>query len=85
MGLTQKQVAAYIPGLTTKSYGAYEEGRAEPSIGTLIDLSRIYGFSSVDQFMEVRTQGRLSEVQQRYMRLPRDKRRIVDFILNTSA
>ncbi len=47
--LVQKQVAAHC-GLKRSAYAFYVEGRAEPSIKTLIALSQLYD-CSIDELL----------------------------------
>jgi len=53
-GFTQEQMAKKI-NLTKGGYAALEQGRALPDIFKLIELTRIYNFSSIDNFLELKS------------------------------
>jgi transcriptional regulator with XRE-family HTH domain len=85
-GLLQKEVAA-IAKTPLKRYGSYEEGRAAPSLQTLVNLAEGYGYDSLDKFLFGRKEinGRQNKLIDAYVSLPSEKRKIVDFILGIKS
>lgn len=77
---TMLQVANYI-GKQQKAYQAYEEGRAEPSLASLIKLKEMYGFKSIDDLLSDKRPGPVSAIEKAYLKANLEKRRIVDFVL----
>jgi transcriptional regulator with XRE-family HTH domain len=85
-GLSQQGLALKI-GVTRSSYGAYEEGRAFPSIQVLRKLTIFYNFSSIEAMLN--EEEPLKKVEEeilycRYMLLNDRDKKIVDLLLGIS-
>lgn len=88
--LRQKDVSDLIHS-THSSYQSYEDGRAEPSIETLLKLCDIYNLPSINAFLFFEDNAYANSVRSdkeklygSYMKAGEDKRKIVDFILSSS-
>ena len=69
-------------GVLRGTYGAWEEGRSCPNIYQLVDLSRVLGFNTLDEFLMLKESAfTTSKIEQAYRQLPGPERKIVDFIL----
>lgn len=79
--LTQASVADTI-GISRTSYQSYEEGRAQPSIETLIALSSLYCFSSINELLG-HAKPSMHPLVEKYAVLGEAEKKIVDFILNS--
>lgn len=84
---TQDQVATAID-VKRSTYGAYEEGRSEPSIITLRRLATFYRYESIEQLLGISlnelaktTAPKSQAILAKYFALPVDRKNIVDFIL----
>jgi transcriptional regulator with XRE-family HTH domain len=82
LGYTQREMAQLF-GTTRSKLGSYEEGRARRDIEDIIRMSRRVGYNTVDQFLQLdgRPDHEQSPVAVAYHKLPADKKKIVDFIL----
>lgn len=78
--MTQNQVAKLLR-VKRNTYQAWEAGRASPSISQIIQLCEIYRADSIDEFLCVSRRQAVSELENRYRRLSRKEKSIVDFIL----
>jgi transcriptional regulator with XRE-family HTH domain len=84
-GYSQDQVAGYC-GMTPGRYGHYENGRATPSIETLILLCEFYGFDTINDLLDMNEPKRKQvEMLEAYYRADPEKRKIIDFILNLNC
>lgn len=83
-GLTQVKVAAGI-GANVKAYQKYEEGRATPSIPTLMKLSNFYSFNSLDQLLGIAEEKEQPLFITAYHSADEQKRKIVDLVLNLNC
>jgi transcriptional regulator with XRE-family HTH domain len=86
LGLTQKGLADLV-GINRSNIGSYEEGRAEPGFDNLKKLSSFFCVT-VEELLTENYQLTISsaktkkdQVYEKYARLPIEKRKIVDFIL----
>lgn len=82
-GYSQETVANAIY-IKRATYAAYEEGRAEPSVAVLVSLAKLYELETIDQLLglsEVKEKTK-DTILQAYYRADREKRKIIDFILN---
>lgn len=83
--ITQEEMArlAYI---SRPAYASYEEGRAEPSLGVLIRIAKVAGYSSLDDFLSLKdadiSDRKAHILYERYNRMRPEQRKIVDFIMN---
>lgn len=81
-GFTQAEVSAGN-NIHPRSYQAYEQNRARPSIETLIHLSLWYGYHSIDALLGLPGEKQKSnKVIKAYMSTSPEKRKIVDYILS---
>lgn len=78
---TQTAVADFLK-MKYPAYAAYEEGRSEPSIHTLLRLAELYG-CSVNELLGLEKMPKQALIIQQYHSVSPEKRKIVDFILNT--
>lgn len=80
--LTQIQMAEFLH-VTRSTYGAYEEGRSCPRLIDIIEIARKCGHQSLDGFLGIEKMDPTNKsIENDYLRLPEDKKKIVDFILN---
>lgn len=78
---TQQDIANAL-GIGLQRYQAYEQGRAEPSLETLMKLKDVYGFRTIDDLLTGKQYGGgFSKIEKAYMKAGAEKRRIVDFVL----
>lgn len=70
INLTQEQCAQLI-GIKRSLLGAYEEGRAEPSIRTLIRMSKVFG-KTIDQLIRKRIEGEEEKESEDMLNLSED-------------
>lgn len=77
--LPQWQVADFAK-ITKSAYASYEEGRAAPGIDTLLNFTKLYCLSGIDELIFGRREMKNNLVD-RYRSLPIEKRKIVDFIM----
>lgn len=75
---TQHNVADGI-AIKRTTYQAYEEGRAEPPIPTLLNLCSFYG-KTVEELLGIST-SKPNKILDAYYHINPEKQRIVDFIL----
>lgn len=83
-GLTQKQVAQKLwikPG----TYNSWECGRATPSIGLLIRISKVYGLSGLDELLGISEDQAREEIVDRFFRAPEKIQEIVRTALDLSC
>jgi DNA-binding XRE family transcriptional regulator len=78
-GLSRKQTAHAIQK-KEKTYEAYETGRAEPNIATLIELAKVFGLAGVDQLITGIAKPK-PDINARYARLNERDKRIVDAVM----
>lgn len=67
------------------TYAAYEEGRSEPSIETMIKLKKIFQCTTIEEMLFPFNHPILSykdRIFENYRKASLEKRKIVDFILN---
>jgi len=83
-GHSQQQVADAIDS-AKESYQSYEHGRALPSIEKLMKLAALYGFDSLDEFLQLETSGKQNVVLTMYSNASKKTKKIVDFILQNPA
>lgn len=81
--MVQREVAQRL-NLTTGCYGSYEEGRATPDIFTLIRIATVFGYGSLDRFLEIANEDLITTlpVLKAYYSGSEEERRIIDRILN---
>lgn len=85
-GYSQAEVSECL-GLSRGAYGHYETGAACPSLASLLQLARLYGFRSLDGLLGEQITGEgydevHTDLESKYYSSSLDRRRIVDFILN---
>ncbi len=77
--LTQQRVADSV-GVRRPAYQAYEEGRAVPPLDTLLRLSELYGYTSINELLGHQS-APVHPLMKKYLTLSLEKKKIVDFIL----
>lgn len=87
-GLTQEELSELIT-CHYKTYQAYEEGRAQPSVETFIELCEVYHVETINDliFYNQRTQpgkpiSKKEKLHNAYLKAGIQNRKIIDFILN---
>jgi transcriptional regulator with XRE-family HTH domain len=84
-GFSQQTVADGIE-IKRTAYQAYEEARATPPLETLVSLSILYGFKTINELLGItEPEKKLDNMLDAYYRADPDKRKIVDFILNLNC
>lgn len=81
-GFTQAEVSAGT-GIHPRTYQAYEQNRARPSIETLLMLTLWFGYLSIDGLLGLPTEkDRQNKVVKAYLSASPEKRKIIDYILS---
>lgn len=84
-GFSQLVVADAI-GMKRAAYQAYEEARAIPPLETLVNLSILYGFKTINELLGIsEPEKKQNKVLDAYYQADPEKRKIVDFILNLNC
>lgn len=85
---TQEEIASELR-ISTKAYQAYEEGRCEPPIRTLIKLKKVFGLKSIDQLInpdhENDTEKLRATLFRKYLEASEKNKKIVDLVLNIAS
>ncbi|HRE52244.1 MAG TPA: helix-turn-helix transcriptional regulator [Flavitalea sp.] len=81
IGFSQKQMAASV-GKNRGTYQSYEDGRAEPSVHTLIKIAETVGITLDDLVRGNCTPS--NEISDRYARLSSRDKAIVDAVMGKS-
>ena len=84
-GYSQQTVAEAIE-IKRTAYQSYEDGRATPSVETLISLCILYGFKTINELLGIsEPEKKQDKMLDAYYSSDPEKRKIVDFILNLSS
>lgn len=82
--LSQSDVANSL-AMNKGTYAAYEEGRSEPSIETLLKLKRVFHCNTIEEMLfpfEEPMKSYKDKLFENYRKASIEKRKIIDFILN---
>lgn len=88
-GWTQQDLANRLPGVSRSSIGSYEEGRAFPSYPTMVKMVQLFDLDNFEELIQKRSEKHVGQADKkkgfydRYRILTSDKKKIVDFILNS--
>lgn len=80
--LSVSEVAEKL-GLKKNAYYAYEYGTCFPSLENLLKMAEVYGYTSLDDFLQLTKNGQKYDISVRYVNAPSNIKKIVDYILNS--
>lgn len=92
-GITQTQAASIIE-ISRPTYGSYEEGRAMPPYSVLIKMVEVFSLQRIEELTKVRPKpkgwvikrlGLKDKIYSKYVKLPMEQRKIIDFILKLNV
>jgi transcriptional regulator with XRE-family HTH domain len=82
--ISQAEVSEALK-MPIKTYQAYEEGRSEPSIKTLLKLKSVFHCNTIEEMLfpfEEPMKSYKDKLFENYRKASIEKRKIIDFILN---